>query len=49
MGQLSALFYKNWLLYRRGWVGNLLEYLVPLFFIAFIVMVAQIDPTTTYA
>jgi len=24
MGQLSALFYKNWMLYKRSIVGNIL-------------------------
>lgn len=48
MGQLSALFYKNWLLYKRGWIGNIIEILVPLFFILFVVMIKKIDPPVTY-
>lgn len=49
MGQLSALFYKNWLLYKRSLLGNILEILVPIFFILFIVMVRRLEQPTVYA
>ncbi len=48
MGQLSALFYKNWLLYKRGLLGNILEILIPIFFVAFVVMVRKLDPISEF-
>jgi hypothetical protein len=49
MGQLSSLFYKNWLLYKRGIIGNILEFLVPIFFIIFVMVTKNLDPPVTYA
>ena len=43
MGQLSALFYKNWILYKRSLLGNVLELLLPIFFIFFVVLVRQLE------
>lgn len=48
MGQLSALFYKNWILYKRGVCGNILEFIIPIFFIFFVVLIKRLDPPTTY-
>lgn len=48
MGQLSALFYKNWILYKRGICGNILEFVIPIFFISFVVLVKRLYPPTTY-
>lgn len=48
MGQLSALFYKNWILYKRSLLGNFLELIVPIFFIFFIVLVRKLDQPTPY-
>ena len=49
MGQLGALFYKNWLLYKRGIVGNILEIVVPVFFIIAVVMIKNLDKPIEYA
>ena len=49
MGQLSALFYKNWLLYKRRLFGNILEILVPIFFIYMIIVTKNLDPPTTFS
>jgi hypothetical protein len=43
MGQLSILFYKNWLLYKHSVLGNILEILAPMLFICFICLVYVID------
>lgn len=43
MGQLTALFYKNWLLYKRGILGNIFELLIPILFIAIVAMVRRLD------
>ncbi len=48
MGQLSALFYKNWILYKRSLLGNVLELLIPIFFIFFVLLVRKIEEPTTY-
>jgi len=48
MGQLSSLFYKNWLLYKRGIIGNILEFIVPIFFIIFVMVTKNLDPPVTY-
>lgn len=48
MGQLSALFYKNWILYKRGLFGNFLELAIPLFFVFFVVVVRRLELPTTY-
>ena len=49
MGQLSALFYKNWLLYKRGIIGNILEIAVPIFFVLFVIVTRNLDKPVTYA
>ena len=48
MGQLGALFYKNWLLYKRGIVGNILEILVSIFFIFFVILTRNLDKPIDY-
>ena len=48
MGQLGALFYKNWLLYKRGIVWNILEILIPIFFI-FVILTRNLDKPIDYA
>ena len=42
MSQLSALFYKNWLLYKRSIFGNILEIFVPIFFVLIMIVVQQL-------
>ena len=49
MGQPSALFYKNWLLYKRAPLGNCCELLVPVFFALFIIVVRNLDKAVTYS
>jgi len=44
MGEFSALMYKNWILYKRGMCGNILELILPIFFAGFIIMIPFIDP-----
>lgn len=48
MGQPSALFYKNWLLYKRAPVGNICEIFLPVIFILFIIMIRNLDKPVTY-
>jgi hypothetical protein len=48
MGQLSALFIKNWILYKRNWVGSLFEILIPILFVAFVVVIRRLAVTTDY-
>jgi hypothetical protein len=48
MGQLSALFYKNWLLYKQSLLGNILEIAIPIILIAFVVVIHKLDQPTTY-
>ena len=43
MGQLSALFTKNWILYKRNLLGNCLEIAIPIFFVIFVLVIARID------
>jgi hypothetical protein len=49
MGQLSALFYKNWILYKRSLLGNVLELLLPIFFIFFVLLVRQLELPIEYS
>lgn len=49
MGQLSALFYKNWILYKRSIIGNIVEFLIPILVIFFIVLVRNLDSPVFYA
>jgi hypothetical protein len=49
MGQLSALFYKNWIIYKRGLVGNIIEMMIPIICILFIALVRQLSPPVPYA
>ncbi len=48
MGQFSALFVKNWILYKRGWVGSLFEILIPVLFSIFILLIRRLATTTDY-
>jgi hypothetical protein len=48
MGQLSTLFYKNWLLYKHSVFGNIFEVVAPVLFICFICIVYVIDERVTY-
>jgi hypothetical protein len=45
---LSALFIKNWILYKRNWVGSLFEILIPILFVAFVVVIRRLAVTTDY-
>lgn len=49
MGQFSALLLKNWLLYKRAILGNILEILIPILFIVVIAMVRKLDEPTVYS
>jgi hypothetical protein len=49
MGQFKALLTKNWLLYKRGIIGNVLEIVVPVLFVTFIILAKQLDPIVEYA
>lgn len=49
MGQLTALFYKNWILYKRSLLGNVLEFAIPVVFIMFVVLVRKLDMPTNYS
>lgn len=48
MGQFSALLVKNWILYKRGWVGSVFEILVPVLFVAFVVAIRRLATITDY-
>lgn len=53
MGQFKALMTKNWILYKRSWVGSICEILVPLIVICFVIIIRQIakmtdNPQTSY-
>jgi uncharacterized membrane protein (DUF373 family) len=48
MGQLSALFYKNWFLYKQSLLGNILEIIIPIVLISFIVVIRKLDAPITY-
>lgn len=48
MGQFSALFIKNWILYKRGWVGSLFEMLIPILFLGFVVAIRKLATITDY-
>ena len=49
MGQLRALFGKNWLLYKRNLCGNVMELIFPVFFVMFIMLVKYLDPPTQFS
>lgn len=49
MGQFSALFVKNWILFKRAWLGSLCEMLIPLLFVVFVVMIKRLAVATEYA
>jgi hypothetical protein len=48
MSQFKALAYKNWILYKRSWLGSLLELLLPILFVVFVYVVRKITETTNY-
>lgn len=48
MGQLSALFYKNWVLYKRGILGNVIELFIPVLFMFIVILVRKTNEPTTY-
>ena len=48
MGQFKALSQKNWILWKRSPCGNIIEVLVPIFFIAFIVAVRRLIVVDVY-
>jgi hypothetical protein len=48
MGQFRALVYKNWILYKRGIIGNIIEILIPILFVAFTIAVRKLATVTTY-
>ena len=48
MGQLSALFYKNWILYKRGMFGNFLELIIPIIFIFLVILIRKLEEPKSY-
>ena len=49
MGQFKALSQKNWILWKRSLCGNITEIIVPIIFIAFIVVIREIVTVDNYA
>ena len=45
MGQFKALLTKNWILYKRSWLGNIIEFFVPIFWAVFILIIDNIWPS----
>ena len=45
MGQFKALLIKNWILYKRSWVGSLLEILIPVVFVVIVAALKSISQT----
>jgi hypothetical protein len=39
---------KNWILYKRGWVGSFFEIIVPIVFMVFVVIVRRLAVSTDY-
>jgi hypothetical protein len=48
MGQLTTLFYKNWLLYKHSLIGNICELVAPILLFCLICIVYVIDERVTY-
>lgn len=42
MGQFRALSEKNWILWKRGYCGNIIEVIIPIIFIAFIAAIRKL-------
>jgi hypothetical protein len=49
MSQFKALSRKNWILWKRGLCGNITEIIIPIIFIAFIVVIRKLVTVDTYA
>ena len=49
MGEFRALVKKNYILYKRGCFGNILEFVIPIFFSAFVILVSILTPPEVYA
>ena len=47
MGQFKALAGKNWILYKRGIVGSVIEILLPIIFVAFVLLVRKLATVQT--
>lgn len=48
MGQFSALLVKNWILYKRGWVGSVFEILIPILFSGMVLAIRHLAEITDY-
>jgi hypothetical protein len=48
MGQFKALSVKNWILYKRGVLGSVLEMVIPIIFICFLILVRRLAKIDTY-
>lgn len=48
MGQFSALLVKNWILYKRGWVGSVFEILIPVMFVGMVMAVKNLVEINNY-
>lgn len=42
MGQFKALAGKNWILYKRGCCGAILEIVIPTIFVCFFILVRNL-------
>jgi hypothetical protein len=48
MGQFKALCQKNWILWKRGWCGNITEVVIPIIFILFLIVIRKLITVTDY-
>lgn len=48
MGQFKALFTKNWILYKRSWLGSFMELVIPIVFVAFVFMLRNLSVIIDY-
>lgn len=48
MGQFSGLMIKNWILFKRTWIGSLCELLIPTMFICLIVIIKGLGVPIDY-
>lgn len=48
MGQFKALFTKNWILYKRNIIGSIIEFVLPVIFVLFLILVRNIVKIQNY-
>jgi len=49
MAQFKALLSKNWVLYKRSKVGNVIEFLIPILFTCMVILIKKLDEPQSYA